>query len=109
MIVGFNLRTHDLVKQLKKKVEQEKVLHASMMIHRYLPTMRKGQDYENSYSCHVSQGGGVTKDFSHELDLGLWLFGACQRLVAHGGKSARFLETLMIRSVFCWNTKGFHP
>ena len=84
--VGYNLRFHLQVLALKKWLAGQQSYHASISIQRHLPTMRRNADYTKSYSCYKSRGGGVLKDFSHDLDLALSLFGPCHRVVAHGGK-----------------------
>ena len=83
--VGYNLRFHPLFSETQKCVDENKVVHANMMIGRNLKTMRKGRDYKDSYSCYKHRGGGVLQDFSHDIDMALSFFGECHRLVAHGG------------------------
>lgn len=83
--VGYNLRFHPAVRALREALRGEQPVSAHLYVGQYLPTWRPGRDYRKSYSASVAQGGGVLRDLSHELDLGLWLFGPWQRLVAHGG------------------------
>ena len=84
--IGYNLRFHPQVLALKKWLVGKQIYHSSISIQRHLPTMRQNADYTKSYSCFKSRGGGVIKDFSHDLDLSLSLFGNCHQVVAHGGK-----------------------
>ncbi|HRJ10154.1 MAG TPA: Gfo/Idh/MocA family oxidoreductase [Prosthecobacter sp.] len=83
--VGYNLRFHPAVRALREALQAEEPVSAHLYVGQYLPTWRPGRDYRKSYSASVAQGGGVLRDLSHELDLGLWLFGPWQRLIAHGG------------------------
>lgn len=85
--VGFNLRFHPIVLELRDIFMKEKVLHSSLEIRRYLPTMRSTSiDYSESYSCYKDQGGGVVNDFSHELDLVMFWFGDVVDFKCKGGK-----------------------
>jgi predicted dehydrogenase len=85
--VGYNLRFHPLVQQLKQELQGENVLSLSIDLRRHLPTMRgEGVDYKNSYSCFTHLGGGVLRDFSHDLDLAQVLCGTWQRWKGSGGK-----------------------
>ena len=83
--VGYNLRFHPVVLALREALHEEQPVSAQLYVGQYLPDWRPGRDYRTSYSAFAAQGGGVLRDLSHELDLGLWLFGPWQRLVAHGG------------------------
>jgi predicted dehydrogenase len=42
----------------------------------------KSRDYRKSYSAQRAAGGGVVRDFSHELDYLLWIFGSAEKLIA---------------------------
>ena len=83
--VGYNLRFHPAVLALRTALRDEQPVSAQLYAGQHLPDWRPGRDYRTSYSASAAQGGGVLRDLSHELDLGLWLFGPWQRLVAHGG------------------------
>lgn len=86
-VVGYNLRFHTAIEKLKKQLKHKKILSAQFNIERYLPTMRKQvRDYSESYSCFKELGGGVLNDFSHDLDLCLYLLGGWRSLTALGGK-----------------------
>jgi predicted dehydrogenase len=87
LAVAYNLRFHPLLKRLKEILESEQgVLCAHVYTGHYLPAWRPGTDYRDSYSSHRSEGGGVLRDISHELDYCLWLFGPWLRLAALGGR-----------------------
>jgi predicted dehydrogenase len=85
--VGYNLRCHPLIQRLKQELQNERLISLSIDIRRHLPTMRgPEQDYRKSYSCFTKKGGGVLRDFSHDLDLVQHLSGPWLRAQAHGGK-----------------------
>jgi predicted dehydrogenase len=44
-----------------------------------------------SYSQSVSSGGGVLRDFSHEIDLAQWLFDYTKVDYAHGAKVGEYM------------------
>jgi predicted dehydrogenase len=84
--VAYNLRSHILLKKLKKKLENAgQLITANIYVGSYLPSWRVNTDYTQSYSAKKSQGGGVLRDLSHELDYAFWLFGLWRRLTASGG------------------------
>lgn len=82
----YNLRFHPLVQLLKQKISTEKVLLARLEVGQYLPDFRPGSDYRNFYSAHRSQGGGVLRDLSHEIDMAQYLLGDLTLKSAVGGK-----------------------
>lgn len=73
--VAYPLRHHPLMNALKKRLENQAVLHASMVCASYLPQWRPQHDYRKSHSCFQAQGGGVLLEMSHELDMAEYLFG----------------------------------
>ncbi|MES2594359.1 MAG: Gfo/Idh/MocA family oxidoreductase [Verrucomicrobiota bacterium] len=83
--VAYNLRFHPAVLALREALKDEETVSAQLYVGMHLSTWRPGRDYRQTYSAFKAQGGGVLRDLSHELDLGLWLFGPWRRLVAHGG------------------------
>lgn len=85
LVVGYNLRALSLVQHLKNHLRQEKVISAEFYVGHYLPDWRPQQDYRQSYSAHRSQGGGVLRDLSHELDLVHFLLGPSQWVYGQGG------------------------
>lgn len=84
--VGYNLRCHPLLLKLKSYLEgSAKIITATIYVGSYLPDWRPDTDYRQSYSAKNSDGGGVLRDLSHELDYAMWLFGPWQRLTAISG------------------------
>lgn len=73
--VGYVLRYHPLLQELKRLLDKEKIYFASVESGSYLPNWRIGSDYTKSYSASKEKGGGVVLDLSHELDYVEWLFG----------------------------------
>jgi predicted dehydrogenase len=76
--VGYNLRFHPGLSQLKKLVEDGalgRILWAYVEAGQYLPDWRPGQDYRQSYTARSNLGGGILLDGSHELDYMTWLLG----------------------------------
>ena len=99
--VAYNLRFHPLLQKLRSILfsDDVKIFSGSIYVGSYLPNWRKGSDYKQSYSAQKSEGGGVLRDLSHELDLALWLFGNWTHITAEGGH----FSDLRINSddVFC--------
>lgn len=84
-VVAYNLRCHPLLRKLRSLLVSEQLITANIYVGSYLPDWRPNTDYRQSYSAKKSQGGGVLRDLSHELDYALWFFGPWQRLTALGG------------------------
>lgn len=85
LIVSYNLRESEVLKKLKEVLKNKKVIMAQVHCGQYLPDWRPGRDYRKIYSSHKSQGGGVLRDLSHELDYVTWIFGRILELSAIGG------------------------
>lgn len=83
--VAYNLRFHPILERIKKIVQQKKVLSCQVYAGSYLPDWRPGVDYSIVYSAKKAEGGGVTRDLSHELDYLLWLIGGWKRVTAING------------------------
>ncbi|EKD55013.1 MAG: Oxidoreductase protein [uncultured bacterium] len=86
ILVGYNLRFCEALHFLKKILQEEKLISFSVNVGHHLPLWRKDTDYRQCYSAKKSQGGGVLRDLSHELDYSLWLCGACIQVTSVGGK-----------------------
>jgi predicted dehydrogenase len=83
--VGFPLRLHSGLRQLRAEITGQTVVSAQIYCGQYLPDWRPDRDYRDTYSSDRAQGGGVLHDLSHELDYACWLFGGCTRLNAISG------------------------
>lgn len=85
VFTAYNLRFHPMVQRTADLLQGKTIHSARFHVGQYLPDWRPGTDYTTCYSAHKSQGGGVLRDLSHELDLALWLMGPWQRVTALGG------------------------
>lgn len=83
--VAYNLRFNPALRELKEMLLEEDVISLSVHAGQFLPDWRRDRDYKQSYSAKRSEGGGVLRDLSHELDYLLWLFGPWSGLSAMGG------------------------
>lgn len=84
--VLYNLRFSDLIIKLKSELQGKKVLSANIHCAQYLPTWRPDRDYKSTYSAKRSEGGGVARDLSHELDYATLLFGKFKSIFCVSGK-----------------------
>ncbi len=87
--VGYNLRFHPGLGQLKKLVQDRtlgKILWAYAEAGQYLPDWRPEQDYRQSYTAQRNLGGGILLDGSHELDYLIWLLGKPAEVLCMAGK-----------------------
>ena len=82
IFTAYNLRFHPILEKLTELLSKENIYYANVICGQYLPTWRPEQDYRNSYSADINQGGGVLRDLSHELDYITWLFGDIKKLDA---------------------------
>lgn len=105
--VGYNLRFHPVLLELKKLLKAEKIISANIYVGEHLSNWRKEIDYRKSYSAKRSEGGGVLRDLSHEIDYALWLFGNWQKVTAKGGHLSNLeidsedLFSILIQSELC--------
>jgi len=83
--VAYNLRFHPLIQRLYNLLSNETILSVQAYVGQYLPDWRPGTNYRNSYSARTSEGGGVLRDLSHELDYLNWLCGTWTAVTAVGG------------------------
>ena len=79
---AYNLRFHPVLQKLASLLEGETIYYVNVICGQYLPTWRPEQDYRDSYSADIHQGGGVLRDLSHELDYITWLFGDIKKIDA---------------------------
>ena len=86
--VAYNLRFHPVLRRLREKLLDRRVISVQVYAGQYLPDWRGRRDYRESYSASAERGGGgVLRDLSHELDYISWLFRRWHRLTACGGCS----------------------
>ena len=88
--VGCNMRFHPAVVRLKKAIDDGLIgrpLICRIHFSHYLPNMRPGTDYRQTYAAQANQGGGVILDDIHDIDLALWLAGSAKRLVGLAASS----------------------
>lgn len=86
VFVAYNLRFHPLLQRLRDCLAGERIISVQAYVGQYLPLWRPERDYRTVYSASKSEGGGVLRDLSHELDLLHWLLGDWQALTALGGR-----------------------
>lgn len=86
VFVAYNLRFHPVIQKLHELLNGKAIYSIQAYVGQYLPEWRPGTDYTKSYSASKTQGGGVLRDLSHELDFINWIAGGWKRVVAIGGK-----------------------
>ena len=72
--VNYLLRVHPLIDELKKIVDKKNFNFVNMICFSNVEKWRKNIKFSKSYSSSKNQGGGVTKELSHELDLMNYIF-----------------------------------
>ncbi|MDR7857535.1 Gfo/Idh/MocA family oxidoreductase [Tissierella sp.] len=65
----------NVITELKKIIENEKIYSVRSICSSYLPNWRPNIDYRNVYSAKKDLGGGVSIDLIHEWDYLTYLFG----------------------------------
>lgn len=85
ILVGYDLRFHPLLRKLRETLHSERIHAIHSYFGHYLPEWRPQRDYRLSYSSKKNEGGGVLRDFSHELDYLSWILGKWISLTAVGG------------------------
>ncbi len=76
LYVGYMMRFHPLVRELKEIIRSErfgKLLSFTTRWGEYLPDWHPWEDYRTSYAARKELGGGAALTLSHDLDLVLWL------------------------------------
>ncbi len=84
-VVGFNLRFHSLIRQVKCIVASNqygKVIYANLTVGHYLPLWHPYEDYRDSYASRKDLGGGVIRTLCHEIDLVQHFFGKIRKVFA---------------------------
>ena len=105
--VGYNLRFLSSIIELKTLIAQDKFnIYAVEVYYGNLYLNWRDQKRNlTQYSSFKKQGGGVLRDFSHELDLLIWLFGEPKIGYAVGGK----IGEVTIDSDDCWHVSMNTP
>lgn len=81
--VGYVLRHHPLLQEVKAALEQGqigRVFMAHVKVGSFIGKARP--DYPQLYWAHAATGGGVLLNASHELDYILWLLGPVTQVMA---------------------------
>lgn len=100
VLVGYNLRFHPLILKLRVLLRGKKVFSAQTYVGKDLRAWRPAVDYRRSYSASKTQGGGVLRDLSHELDYMNWLLGGWESVSAVGGHYSKLdIETEDVFSI----------
>ena len=76
--IGFMLRYHKMVLQLKDLLDQGIIgtVYASRFVFgSHLPFWHPWEDYKTSYASRAALGGGVVNTITHEMDLIQFFFG----------------------------------
>ena len=105
--VGYNLRFLSSIVKLKKVIAQDKfkIYAAEIYYGNLYSNWRDEKRNLTQYSSLKKKGGGVLRDFSHELDLLIWLFGEPKIGYAVGGK----IGEVTIDSDDCWHVSMNTP
>jgi predicted dehydrogenase len=91
--VGFNLRYLGAVKYLRgllAEIESE-IIQVNLNYGNSTDNWRIGENKETSYSRSVIKGGGVLRDFCHEIDLASWIFGVQDLQYAYGSRIGTYM------------------
>lgn len=100
--VGYQLRFHPVMRALRELIAGDDCIAADFYVGQHLDLWRRDRDSHQTYSSKAAWGGGVLRDLSHELDLAVWLFGACNWIAALGGR----LSELTVDSDDTWGILG---
>ncbi|MCM3590177.1 Gfo/Idh/MocA family oxidoreductase [Brevibacillus borstelensis] len=89
LFVAYNLRFHPGIQRLRELLKGQNIITFHVYAGQYLPDWRPNTDYRTGYSSNKSEGGGVLRDLSHELDYVNWLLGDWECLTSMGGTFSR--------------------
>lgn len=89
--VGFNLRFLPLLLKLQEFLNNSglEIFLVEIYYGNLFSNWRDASRRKNSYSSNTAKGGGVLRDFSHEIDLIFWLFGSPKINFAYGTRLGR--------------------
>jgi len=91
--VGFNLRYLPAVKYLREylAVVNDEIIEVKMEYGNSTDNWRNGKNREFSYSRSIVSGGGVLRDFCHEIDLACWIFGVQELQFSYGNRMGEYM------------------
>lgn len=84
--VACPLRYTSVIQYLRHFIDLRTVFSVRAICSSYLPHWRPNQDYRETYSSHLDQGGGVSIDLIHEWDYLIYLFGIPAKIYNLRGK-----------------------
>jgi predicted dehydrogenase len=87
--VAYNLRFHPVVRKLIDLTKDRDIYSIQAYVGQYLPQWRPHMSYTKCYSAYRTQGGGVLRDLSHELDYITLITGGWYRVSAIGGRFSK--------------------
>jgi len=82
--IGYQLRFNKGLKLVKKMISEGKIGKVQTIraeFGQYLPNWHMDEDYQNLYTAHKDEGGGIILDASHEIDYVCWLINELPRFV----------------------------
>jgi predicted dehydrogenase len=89
--VGYNLRFHPCVAQARNALAAGDIgdpIWLRALAASHLPDWRAGQDHRTGYAADP-KAGGVIMDYTHEIDLAIYLFGPAQLGAASAAATGR--------------------
>lgn len=104
--VACPLRYSNVVQELKKYVEENKVYAFRAICSSYLPAWRKTGDYRQCYSAKADKGGGVELDLIHEIDYLKWIFGKFDSIKRLSGKKSELEITSNDIAIYGFENKN---
>ena len=91
--VGFNLRylpVIDFLRAYLVEIEDE-IIQVNLNYGNSTDNWRTGENSGISYSRSITTGGGVLRDFCHEIDLACWIFGVEELRYSYGDRLGDFM------------------
>jgi predicted dehydrogenase len=105
--VAYNMRFHPLIIELRSRLGSTPILGWMAYVGQHLAAWRPQRDYRQVYSSKRSEGGGVIRDLSHEIDMLQFLAGSPTYVAGLGGKvsalesDADDIFSLLLKSSNC--------
>ena len=104
--VNYLLRVHPLIEELKKIIDRKNFNFVNIICFSNVEKWRKNIKFSKSYSSLKEQGGGVTKELSHELDLMNYIFNVKKIVFSMRKKISNLKGNADDTSVFIGKTKN---